>query len=486
MRVARLHRSVGSLFVPDVGPGDLYKFRVHGRRRFGARQGRSDGVRPPRCRRRPRRVVTESSSTSGATPTGSRPARQLDPHSRADERVRGTSRVVAPRTRLPRTGGRSSPRTSSKRVSPTSNCFPSPSTRSAGPGAIRSRRTTPRPRDSAHPTTSAGSSTGFTPPASASSSTGFRRTSPRTSGHSPDSTARRSTSTPIRSAASSWTGVHTSSTSVDREVRNFLVANALFWLDEFHIDGLRVDAVASMLYLDYSRPDGGWTPNIHGGRENLEAVAFLQEMNATVHKQHRRGRDGRRGIDGVARRHPRDQRRRPRVHHEMEHGLDARHPRITWGATPSTAAYHHHEITFSLMYAWSENYLLPISHDEVVHGKGTLWTRMPGDDFATKAAGRPRTARVHVGAPGQAIAVHGPGVRPDAPNGPRNAASTGGNSTTRDRQLHRGVQRLVGDLNCAYRRHPAMWTLGHLARRLLLDRRQRHREQRPEFSALRY
>ena len=109
------------------------------------------------------------------------------------------------------------------------------------------------------------------------------------------------------------------------EVRNFLVANALYWLQEFHIDGLRVDAVASMLYLDYSRPEGGWTPNIYGGRENLEAVQFLQEMNATVHKIGAGHRHHRRGVHVVAGRHPPDKPWRPWLLDEVEHGLDERH-----------------------------------------------------------------------------------------------------------------------------------------------------------------
>ena len=169
------------------------------------------------------------------------------------------------------------------------------------------------------------------------------------------------------------------------EVRNFLVANALYWLQEYHIDGLRVDAVASMLYLDYSRPEGGWTPNIYGGRENLEAVQFLQEMNATVHKAAP-------GIVTIAE----ESTSWPGVTRptnlgglgfSMKWNMGWMNDTLAFiGRDPIHRSYHHHEMTFSLLYAFSENFVLPISHDEVVHGKGTLWGRMPGNDHM-KAAG---------------------------------------------------------------------------------------------------
>ncbi|MGV9351710.1 1,4-alpha-glucan branching enzyme, partial [Streptomyces spiralis] len=162
-----------------------------------------------------------------------------------------------------------------------------------------------------------------------------------------------------------------------REVRNFLVANALYWCEEFHIDGLRVDAVASMLYLDYSREPGQWTPNQYGGRENLDAVAFLQEMNATVYRRVP-------GVvtvaeestawDGVTR----------ATHHRGPSGFGGLGFGLKWNMgwmhdslqymshEPIHRKYHHDEMTFSMVYAYSENYVLPISHDEVVHGKGSL------------------------------------------------------------------------------------------------------------------
>jgi 1,4-alpha-glucan branching enzyme len=200
-----------------------------------------------------------------------------------------------------------------------------------------------------------------------------------------------------------------------REVRNFLVANAVYWCEEFHIDGLRVDAVASMLYLDYSREPGQWTPNVHGGRENLDAVAFLQEMNATLYRREP-------GVvtiaeestawDGVTR----------ATHHigpggfgglgfGLKWNMGWMHDSLGYAAhEPVHRKYHHHEMTFSMVYAYSENYVLPISHDEVVHGKRSLVSKMPGDWWQQRAtsAGVPG---LHVGASRQATPLHGAGVR---------------------------------------------------------------------------
>ena len=141
-------------------------------------------------------------------------------------------------------------------------------------------------------------------------------------------------------------------------MRNFLVANAVYWLEEFHIDGLRVDAVASMLYLDYSREAGEWTPNIYGGRENLEAVAFLQEMNATGYRRDPGSvtiAEESTAWPGVTRA---DASRRPRLRVQVEHGLDARLAGLH-GAGPGHRQYHHHQMTFSMMYAYSRELRTP-------------------------------------------------------------------------------------------------------------------------------
>ncbi|MFD4368057.1 1,4-alpha-glucan branching protein GlgB [Rhodococcus sp. NPDC058521] len=242
-----------------------------------------------------------------------------------------------------------------------------------------------------------------------------------------------------------------------REVRNFLVANALFWIDEFHIDGLRVDAVASMLYLDYSRPEGGWTPNIHGGRENLEAVDFIQEMNATVHKHHA-------GVVTIAE----ESTAWPGVTRattvgglgfDMKWNMGWMHDTLGYlGHDPVHRSYHHHEITFSLMYAWSENYLLPISHDEVVHGKGTLWTRMSGGDFS-KAAGLRALLAYMWAHPGKQLLFMGQEFGQPAEWSEENGLDWWVLDRPGTGRFHRGIAALVSDLNAAYRRHPALWTL---------------------------
>ncbi|HEX9624677.1 MAG TPA: 1,4-alpha-glucan branching protein GlgB [Streptosporangiaceae bacterium] len=236
-----------------------------------------------------------------------------------------------------------------------------------------------------------------------------------------------------------------------REVRNFLVANALYWLEEFHIDGLRVDAVASMLYLDYSREPDQWTPNVLGGRENLDAVSFLQEVNATAYKRSS-------GIVMIAE----ESTAWPGVTRPVHLGglgfglkwnLGWMHDTLAYLARdPLFRRYHHNELTFSMMYAYSENFVLPLSHDEVVHGKGSLLGKMPGDDWKKFASLRALFAYMWAH-PGKQLLFMGSefGQRGEwsQENGLDWAALKG--------PQHSGLRRLVDYLNAAYRRHPALW-----------------------------
>ncbi|MCP2259887.1 1,4-alpha-glucan branching enzyme [Streptoalloteichus tenebrarius] len=241
------------------------------------------------------------------------------------------------------------------------------------------------------------------------------------------------------------------------EVRNFLIASALYWLDEFHLDGLRVDAVASMLYLDYSREEGEWVPNPHGGREDLEAIAFLRELNATAYRRHP-------GImmvaeestawTGVTRRTDEDG-----LGFGFKWNMGWMHDTLEYlRRDPVHRSYHHNEITFSMLYAWSENYILPLSHDEVVHGKGSLWERMPGDAWNKAAGVRALLAYMWAHPGKQLLFMGGEFGQPWEWSAATSLAwhlldEHGGMN------YHRGIQRLVGVLNSLYREHPALYTL---------------------------
>ncbi|MDN5790130.1 MAG: 1,4-alpha-glucan branching protein GlgB [Micrococcales bacterium] len=237
------------------------------------------------------------------------------------------------------------------------------------------------------------------------------------------------------------------------EVRNFLVANAIYWLEEFHIDGLRVDGVASMLHLDYGRGPGEWEPNIRGGNENLEAIRLVQEANATAYKR----------VPGIV-----------MIAEESTSwpGVTASTSRgglgfgLKWnmgwmndslrylGMDPIYRSHHHGKITFSLMYAFSENYLLPISHDEVVHGKGSLLRKSPGSREQQVATLRAFLAYLWCH-PGKQLLFMG------CEFGQESEWSDGRSLDwwLLDQPLHQRAQAMVGDLNAIYRAQPALWEL---------------------------
>jgi 1,4-alpha-glucan branching enzyme len=237
------------------------------------------------------------------------------------------------------------------------------------------------------------------------------------------------------------------------EVRNFLISNALYWLEEFHIDGLRVDAVASMLYLDYSRKQGEWIPNEFGGRENLEAIAFMKELNTVVYGEHP-------GVLMIAE----ESTAWPGVSRPVHLGglgfgfkwnMGWMHDTLDYfSKEPVYRRFHHNNLTFSLVYAWSENFMLPLSHDEIVHGKGSLLNKMPGDRWQQLANLRSLYAYMWAH-PGKNLLFMGGEIAQER-------------EWDHDRSIdwhllddpgHGGLQHLVADLNKTYKGIPALWEM---------------------------
>lgn len=234
------------------------------------------------------------------------------------------------------------------------------------------------------------------------------------------------------------------------EVRNFLIGSALFWLDTFHLDGLRVDAVASMLYLNYSREDGEWLPNVHGGHENLEAIDFLRTLNQVCQSRFP-------GILMVAE----ESTSWPQVTRPPEVGglgfnlkwnMGWMHDTLDYlHQDPVYRQFHHDKLTFGLLYAFSENFMLPLSHDEVVHGKASLLHKMPGDDWQQRANLRLLFAFQYT-YPGSKLLFMG------GEFGQRREWSE---SRELDWELlqypeHAGIRTLIRDLNGLYRREPSL------------------------------
>ena len=235
-----------------------------------------------------------------------------------------------------------------------------------------------------------------------------------------------------------------------REVQSFLITNALFWLKHYHIDGLRVDAVASMLYLDYSRQEGQWIPNRFGGRDNLEAIAFLRRLNEEAYRQVP-------GIFTIAE----ESTSFPGVSHPAYSGglgfgfkwnMGWMHDSLRYlKHDPIHRKYHHNELTFSSLYAFSENFVLPLSHDEVVHGKGSLLNKMAGDDWQKFAHLRAYLAYMW-GHPGKKLLFMGQEMAPWT----EWCESQSLDWSLLDHAPHKGMQILMRDLNYVYTSIPAM------------------------------
>jgi len=234
------------------------------------------------------------------------------------------------------------------------------------------------------------------------------------------------------------------------EVQNFLIANALFWLREYHIDGLRVDAVASMLYLDYARKEGEWIPNSHGGRECLEAISFLKRLNEAVYRDHPDAQT----IAEESTSWPMVS--RPTfvggLGFGMKWNMGWMHDTLEYfSKDPIHRKYHHNDLTFSIWYAFYENFVLPLSHDEVVHGKGSLIGKMSGDEWQRCANLRLLFGYMY-GHPGKKLLFMG---------GELGQWKEWAHDESLEWHVlqyasHQGIQRWVRDLNHFYRREPAL------------------------------
>ncbi|MGR9170815.1 1,4-alpha-glucan branching protein GlgB [Rhizobium sp. KDH_Rht_773_N] len=234
------------------------------------------------------------------------------------------------------------------------------------------------------------------------------------------------------------------------EVVSYLVNNALYWAEKFHLDGLRVDAVASMLYLDYSRKHGEWIPNEYGGNENLEAVRFLQNLNTRIYGEHP-------GVMTIAE----ESTSWPKVSQPVHEGglgfgfkwnMGFMHDTLSYmSRDPVHRKHHHNELTFGLLYAYSENFVLPLSHDEVVHGKGSLIAKMPGDDWQKFANLRAYYAFMW-GYPGKKLLFMGQEFAQWA----EWSESKSLDWNLLQYRMHEGMRRLVRDLNFTYRSKAAL------------------------------
>jgi 1,4-alpha-glucan branching enzyme len=236
-------------------------------------------------------------------------------------------------------------------------------------------------------------------------------------------------------------------------VRDFLVSSALYWVEEYHVDGLRVDAVASMLYLDYSRNAGEWVPNIYGGNENLEAIEFIKQMNEVVHREHP-------GVMTIAE----ESTAWPKVSRPTYEGglgfgfkwnMGWMHDTLSYiSKDPVFRKYHHGDLTFSLVYAFDEHFILPLSHDEVVHGKGSLIGKMPGDEWQKAANLRLYFAFMYAH-PGKKLLFMGSEIAQVREWNHDWELDWG----LLQEPLHAGMQKLMQDLNHIYAAQPALYEL---------------------------